>query len=141
MGTIYREIRQSKPFEHLEREVLVTLLRTADAVRRKTERALKPWRLTPEEYNVLRILRGAPQPLAEIAARMVSGRPNLARIVRRRLVKRDRTGTFRITDDGLRVIQEAAPTIEKLTLSCLEGASKDSMNAAVALLDRIRANV
>lgn len=141
MGTIYSEIKQSKPFENIERELIVTLLRTAEVLRRQTGQALKPWKLSPEEYNILRILRGAPNSKTEIAARMVFGNPNLAKLQRRGLVKREQTGKFCITDAGLSVIQEAAPLLEKMTLADLRGIPKESMKAAIDLLDQIRANL
>ena len=58
-STLQTEIQQRKPFCSLGQELVVGLLRTADLVRRAVDRALAPHDVTPQQYNVLRILRGA----------------------------------------------------------------------------------
>ncbi len=52
------EIKQGKPFESLEAEVFLNLMRTADALSRGAEEILKLAGLSHTQYNVLRILRG-----------------------------------------------------------------------------------
>ena len=54
-----REIKQVKPFRLREEEVYLNLLRTTEALRTGENDLLKPFDLTPVQYNVLRILRGA----------------------------------------------------------------------------------
>lgn len=84
VGRIVAEIRQSRPFSSVEREVAVTLLRTGDVVRHAVECALRPWGISPEQYNVLRILRGAGEeglPTLEIAERMLARSPNVTRLL------------------------------------------------------------
>jgi len=84
IGKISEEIRQTRPFEHPEREAAVTMLRTGDVMRHAVESALRPWGVSPEQYNVLRILRGAGEqglPTLEIANRMVARSPNITRLI------------------------------------------------------------
>jgi hypothetical protein len=72
MGTIYQELRQTKPFPTLGEEAFVTLLRTSDFIRTSAETVLAPWNLSVEQYNVLRILAGSTDgchPTLEIASR------------------------------------------------------------------------
>jgi DNA-binding MarR family transcriptional regulator len=83
-GRIAEEIRQARPFASVEREAAVTLLRTGDVLRHAIESALRPWDVSPEQYNVLRILRGASAeglPTLEIAERMLARSPNITRLV------------------------------------------------------------
>lgn len=81
-----REIRQRKPFRRAEDEAFVNIQRMADALMQGVAAALKPMGLSPTQYNVLRILRGAePNGLAcrEIADRMITRDPDITRLLDR----------------------------------------------------------
>ena len=83
---IRQEIRQAKPFESIEEEVIVEIQRTAQATMRWLVEELKPSGLTPSQFNVLRILRGArPESLSSsgICERMVTYDPDLTRLLDR----------------------------------------------------------
>src|SRR5215813_4820617 len=56
---IQSELKQTKPFESLEAEAIVALMRTADLLDWRITEALKPFDVSPTQYNCLRILRGA----------------------------------------------------------------------------------
>src|SRR3954454_21117537 len=58
-GKLKDEIGKAKPFESVEQEVFLNLLRTADALMAEVTEFLKPHGVSPTQYNVLRILRGA----------------------------------------------------------------------------------
>ncbi len=98
------EIQQTKPFESLEEETCLNLQRTAEALMHGLEAGLKPAGLSPSQYNVLRILRGAG------AERMVTRDPDMTwlldRLEARGLVMRARDRadrrviTVRITPEG-----------------------------------------
>jgi len=110
-GKILAEIRQTRPFPSLEAEAAVNLLRTADTARRAMETALKPWRLSSEQFNVLRILRGAGTaglPCGEIAARMVTRDPDITRLLDR-LEARGWLARVRDTKDRRVVISRIRP--------------------------------
>ncbi|MEM1272108.1 MAG: MarR family transcriptional regulator, partial [Bacteroidota bacterium] len=72
-SSILQELKQTRPFASRTREAVVALLRTAVVVRRRTETAVQRVGLTLQQFNVLRILRGAdaPLPTMEVADRMV----------------------------------------------------------------------
>src|SRR4030081_1390177 len=53
------EIRQTRPFDSLEQEALLSIERTAAVLMHSFADSLKPHDIIPTEYNVLRILRGA----------------------------------------------------------------------------------
>ena len=46
-------------FRSREQQATLGLLRTADAVKRSLAQVIAPHGITPQQYNVLRILRGA----------------------------------------------------------------------------------
>jgi DNA-binding MarR family transcriptional regulator len=80
-----------------EEHAYVTLLRTADRLEREFADWLKPYGLSPTQYNALRILRGAgPEGLAcrEVGARMINRDPDITRLMdrleKRSLVRRSR---------------------------------------------------
>jgi MarR family transcriptional regulator, organic hydroperoxide resistance regulator len=86
VSKIQDEIRQSKPFVNVAAEAHVSLLRTADVVGREIAEVLKPYGVSPTQYNVLRILRGAgPSGLAcgEIGGRMITQDPDITRLLDR----------------------------------------------------------
>ena len=57
--TVRDEIQQRRPFASVADEAVVTLLRTADVVRRRLLEVVETHGITLQQYNVLRILRGA----------------------------------------------------------------------------------
>ena len=68
----------------LPRDSKVALLRAADGVRRRMAGVLADAGLTLQQYNVLRILRGArpdPLPTLEIADRMIERTPGITRLL------------------------------------------------------------
>ncbi|HSN86827.1 MAG TPA: MarR family transcriptional regulator, partial [Thermoanaerobaculia bacterium] len=72
-------------------------MRTTDLVRRAIARLLEPYDMTPQQYNVLRILRGAGEegiPTLEISDRMIEQAPGITRLLDRleakKLVRRQR---------------------------------------------------
>ncbi len=56
---LQKELKQSKPFSSATQEAVVALFRTTDMVKRATAGAVEPHGITLQQYNVLRILRGA----------------------------------------------------------------------------------
>ena len=80
------EIRQTKPFSSPSEEAVVALVRTADLLRRALTHIVEPQGLTLQQYNVLRILRGAGAeglPTLEIASRMIEQAPGVTRLLDR----------------------------------------------------------
>jgi DNA-binding MarR family transcriptional regulator len=150
MGTIYAELRQERPYERREEELLVTLLRTADVLRHALERGLEPSGLSLEQYNVLRILRGAPRgcQTLEIATRMVSRSPNITRLIdkliAKDLVQRERSARDRrcavvkLTAAGARQLTSVAAAFDEL-LDDLGALPARERAATIDLLDAIRA--
>ncbi len=99
-----------------EESAFLELLRTTDLLSRGLIAVLKSEDLSPTQYNVLRILRGAPEGLAcgEIAQRMITRDPDVTRLLdrleKRGLISRCRESKdrrmvlTRITPEGLQVL-------------------------------------
>src|SRR5690242_18096409 len=99
-----------------EEAAFLELVRTTDLLSRGLVRVLKTEDLSSTQYNVLRILRGAPEglPCGEIANRMITRDPDVTRLLdrleKRELISRNReekdrrTVLTRITPAGLKVL-------------------------------------
>jgi DNA-binding MarR family transcriptional regulator len=148
-GRVSVEIRQTRPFDRPEREVAVTLLRTGDVMRHAVESALRPWGVSPEQYNVLRILRGAGDglPTLEIAERMVARSPNITRLVdkmaakglaERHVVESDRRVVrISVTKRGRGLLAELDEAVEAM-LTKLAALEPVRLRSLVKLLDAVR---
>lgn len=148
---IREEIKQQKPFVSQEDEVLVSLVRTADAVMRRVAEALKQESLSPTQYNVLRILRGAgPGGLAcrEVAERMITRDPDLTRLldrlekrgltIRNREAKDRRVVVTRITREGLKVLEALDEPTAECARRALGHLSPRELDTLAELLDKVR---
>lgn len=152
MGQVYQEIRQRRPFPSIAQEAVVALLRTTDLVRRHAIALIEPHGLTLQQYNVLRILRGASTdglPTLEIADRMIEQTPGITRLLDRleakELVRRQRCLKDRrqhlcwITPKGLAILQKLdAPAVRQAEES-MKGLRRKDREAFVQLLDAVRA--
>ena len=79
-STLRDELRQTRPFQSLEQEAHLNLMRTAAVLTDRFELMLKPAGITPQQFNVLRILRGAgPDGLCrnELRDRMLTRMPDM----------------------------------------------------------------
>jgi DNA-binding MarR family transcriptional regulator len=136
MGTIRDEIRQTRPFASPADEAVVTLLGTADRVRTALAGVVEAHGITLQQYNVLRILRGAGaegRPTLDIAARMIEHSPGITRLLDRleasALVRR-----VRCPEDRRQVLCHATDAARRL-LSRLDGPVAEAGQRAVASLD------
>src|SRR5262245_22723993 len=149
-GRVVGEIKQTRPFRSPARQLAVTLMRTGDVLRHAIDSALRPWGVSPEQYNVLRILRGAEEPglpTLEIAQRMIARSPNMTRMidkmVARKLAGRERVESDRrvvriaITPEGKRLLEDLDEAIERV-LARLASLNPTRLASLVELLDDVR---
>jgi DNA-binding MarR family transcriptional regulator len=149
--SIQSEIQQTKPFNTLEEEALVSLQRTADRLHWRMSEMLKAHELTPTQYNALRILRGARdegRSCSEIAERMINRDPDITRLVdrleRRGLVARSREGrdrrviTTRITPAGLKLLESLDGPVEDFNRRLLGPLGEQPLRTLIQLLDAVR---
>jgi DNA-binding MarR family transcriptional regulator len=140
MGTIGEEIRQTKPFADAAEEAVVTLVATANRVRGALSGLVDARGLTLQQYNVLRILRGAGAsglPTLDIASRMIEKSPGIPRLLdrleARRLVRR-----VRCPDDRRQVLCHATAQALRL-LADLDAPMAQGARELLAPLGQARA--
>lgn len=118
MTKLQRELKKKRPFESLEQEAALNVLRTNDQIQIRFTRLFRDYGLTGSQYNILRILRGEgkPLPILEIANRTVTVVPGITGLIDRLeqagFVKRERCEKDRrviyvaITAQGTKVLTE-----------------------------------
>ena len=145
------EIRQSKPFVSEEEEAYLNLLRTAAILEHSLADDLKPFGVTPTQYNALRILRGAGEAglcRNELTARMITPVPDATRLLDRLVgagyAERSREGedrrfvTARITSRGLELLEQMDRPIYELHMRQLGHLEKAELKMLSLLLTRAR---
>src|ERR1700757_2168919 len=83
---LQHELKKKRPFESLEEEAALNLVRTSDQSQIRFARLLRGYGLSsPTQYNILRILRGEgkPLPILEIASRTVTVVPGITGLIDR----------------------------------------------------------
>lgn len=147
---IEEAIKQKKPFKNEKHRATVNLLFTNNIVRDRHKTILKAYDLTLQQFNVLRILRGANQPISTriIRDRLVDKMADASRLVDRLAQKSlvDRTtsqGDKRLVDVSLssagqdllkRIDAEKMPALYDL----LGQLTEDEAAVLNKLLDKIR---
>ena len=153
-ATSVREaIKQTKPFSSVSQEGILALFLTADAVRRTFAQLIEEHvGLTLQQYNVLRILRGAGEaglPTLDIPERMIEQAPGITRLLDRlehkKWVERERsTGDRRqvichITKSGLALLERVDQHVAGKDDEALSMLTKREQRELIELLNRIRA--
>ncbi|HEX8694277.1 MAG TPA: MarR family transcriptional regulator [Longimicrobium sp.] len=104
-SAVQREIRQTRPFHSRAQEATIAILRTADVLRRRLGAVIEPHGITLQQFNVLRILRGAqgkPMPTLEIGGRLIEQTPGITRLLDR-LEEKELVRRARCTEDRRQV--------------------------------------
>jgi DNA-binding MarR family transcriptional regulator len=153
-GSVASEIKQRRPFRSAGHEAVVALFRTADVLKRSQSSLLEGRGLTLQQYNVLRILRGAGEeglPTLEIAGRMIEQTPGITRLLdrieKKGLARRwrcppDRRQVFcRITPAGLELLGRLDPEMDRATEEAWRRIPAARIRRTTAVLDRLRANL
>ena len=141
------ELKQTKPFASLTQEALLSIERTAAVFRHRLGEALKPLGVTPTQFNVLRILRGAgPAGLCrnEVRDRLVSQVPDVTRLLDRMedagLIVRGRDSSdrrlvsTRITPEGLALLARADEQVARTEREQIGHLDEAQLRAIVDLL-------
>ena len=136
-----------------EEAAFLDLLRTTDLLSRGLAGVLKTEDLSANQYNVLRILRGAPQglPCGEIANRMITRDPDVTRLLDRlekrglvarcRETKDRRTVMTRITAEGLKLLARLDEPIQSGHRRQLGHLGRERLRALTELLQVSRSKV
>lgn len=148
---LQKELKQRKPFASPEEEVYLSILRTAETLSWGIAETLKEAELTPTQYNVLRILRGAGAEGAtcgQISERMVTKDSDITRLLERLdargLITRARDGhdrrfiTVRITEEGLRLLASLDEPVAECHKRQIGHLGRERLAALGKLLDVTR---
>ena len=135
------------------RPFIFTLLRASSCVRRRHVAVCEAHGLTFQQFNVLRILRGAEAgaqgglPTMEVAARMVESEPGITRIIgqleamgfihRSKGTQDARCLLCQITDAGQKALAALDEPIKALVQELLVGLSAQEMDLISSALNRI----
>jgi DNA-binding MarR family transcriptional regulator len=123
---------------------------TSDLLARRLEPVLKAAEISPTQYNVLRILRGAPEGLAcgEIASRMITRDPDITRLLDRlekrglvsrcRETKDRRMVLTRITEAGLKLLAQLDGPVLDAHHLLLGHLGSEKLRNLLKLLDEAR---
>src|SRR3954463_14348550 len=121
MSTGKGAARSGRRFDSPEQEAFLNLWRTYDRLRALEDELFARFELTPQQYNLLRLLKAArpePVPTLALAERLVSRAPDVTRMLdkleARGLIARTRSAEDRrsvlvgVTDRGLDLLGKVA---------------------------------
>ena len=140
----------NKPRPCSEEDLSLELVRTTDLLSRPLTQVLKAEDLTSNQYNVLRILRGAPDGLAcgEIGNRMITRDPDITRLLdrleKRSLIERwreqkdRRVVLARITRDGLDLLARLDDPVQNTHRQQLRHLGSQKLHQLSELLQQSR---
>ena len=149
-GDIGAEIKQGRPFQDKATEAGIALLRTATHLRRNIETIALRGGISLQQYNVLRILRGArgPLPTMEIAERLVEPAPGITRFVNSLeemgLIRREQWAGDRrqvlcqITPAGLKLLERLDPEIDAFDSQAMGNLTEPEIEQLLDLLSEVR---
>lgn len=135
------------------KKLALNLLMSQNAVLEQISSALKPFELSIEQFNVLRILRGqqsAPLNMHDIQQRMFAKTSNTTRLVDKLLAKElvtrnvcpanRRKIEVQITEKGLELLNEVSPLVDAAEQSFCAPLSPSEVNLLIGLLEKLRTN-
>ena len=135
----------------LEKKTLLNVMYTQNVISEKFNELLKPFDLSPEQFNVLRILRGQkgkPANMSMIQERMIAKTSNTTRLVDKLLLKelvlREvcpnnlRKMEITITEKGLELLLKLDPLVEAHEQSISQNLTVAELELLNELLEKIR---
>jgi len=108
----------SSVFDDSQQKVFLKIKRTASWIDQKVNEFLKPYKISEQQYNILRILRGAGEEITvkTVRERMIRNSPNATRLMDKlndkKLIERSRCENDRrvvyvkITNKGLQLLEK-----------------------------------
>lgn len=143
---------KSNKFKDMKHKATINLMYTSYIMRTQMSAILKEYGLTPEQYNVLRILKGKhPEAMCvrDIGSRMIEKSSNVPRIVDRlvakKLVKRttskeDKRETLTsLTEKGIEQLAEATQAGDAFEMNVI-GITEEEATLLNELLEKMRAS-
>jgi DNA-binding MarR family transcriptional regulator len=149
MAATSQGAERAQRFASPHEEALLTLMRTADSLHRDFQHRLKPFGLTATQYNVLRILRGAPAnglTCSAIGHMMITPEPDITRLLARlkaqKLLRQQRDAQDRrvvrthITAQGLEILAKLDGTVEQAPRELLHSLDREEVVELTRLLKK-----
>ena len=152
-ASLRQQLKKKGPFDSLEQEAMLSILRTSDLLENRLARLLREYDLTPSQYNAMRIMRGEgePMPCLEVAQRMIQVAPAITRVVDqlvgRRLVDKQQSSEDRrvflveLTTSGTRLLEKLDDPIRSLHQSLLGHVSKSDLKTLNGILELAREGI
>jgi len=150
--TIEEVIKPTSPMP-LPRRTVLNILYTQNVMAEQFLDLLKPYDLSSEQYNVLRILRGqkgAPANMSTIQERMIAKSSNTTRLIDKLLLKQlvtrevcpnnRRKMEILITAKGLALLAELDPKVDAHEERFAENMSAEEMEQLNTLLEKFRSH-
>ena len=135
----------------LEKKTLLNVMYTQNVISEKFNELLKPFDLSPEQFNVLRILRGQkgkPANMSMIQERMIAKTSNTTRLVDKLLLKElvlrevcpinRRKMEITITEKGLELLLKLDPLVEAHEQSISQNLTVEELELLNELLEKFR---
>jgi len=148
---VQAEIAQRRPFHSVKAEVAVSILRTAALIERHFAQVVARTGVTIQQYNVLRILRGAGAeglPTLVIRDRMIHAAPGITRLLdkleKAGLARRERTSPDRrqvfcyITDEGRTVVEALEEEMREADEIAIGTLTEPEQKQLLKLLEGVR---
>ena len=144
------ELKKKRPFDLLEQEAAISVVRTSDQLTIRFARLLREHDLTPSQFNILRILRGEgkPLPILEIASRTITVVPGItglidrleqAGFVNRLRCEKDRRVIYvALTDQGISTLADLDEPLMALHRKLLGHLSQAELKELLRLLEKAR---
>ncbi len=151
--TLQNELKKRGPFDSVEQEATLAVLRTSDLLENRFARLLREYDLTQSQYNVLRILRGEgkPLPCLEVAQRMIQVAPAITRVVDQLLAQDLITKTqstndrrvfeIELTPAARRLLKAVDQPILDLHATLLSNVSQTDLKTLIKILEAVRAGI
>lgn len=135
----------------MEKKTLLNVMYTQNVISEKFNEILKPFDLSPEQFNVLRILRGQkgkPAHMCMIQERMIAKTSNTTRLVDKLLLKElvlrevcpinRRKMEITITEKGLELLLQLDPLVEAHERSFSQNLTVEELELLNELLEKFR---
>ena len=145
-----KEIHQAK-FKSPYQKLVVNLIYSGNWVHFNTNKLLKGYKITPQQYNVLRILKGQypkPAPIFTITERMLDKMSNASRLVeklrQKGYVERTECGEDRrrvdviITEEGIEKLDEISAIVSSFEENIQANLTAEEAKTLNDLLDKMR---
>lgn len=152
-ASLRQQLKKKGPFDSLEQEAMLSILRTSDLLENRLARLLREYDLTPSQYNAMRIMRGEgePMPCLEVAQRMIQVAPAITRVVDqlvgRGLISKQQSREDRrvflveLTASGTRLLKKLDEPIQSLHQSLLGHVSKSDLKMLNGILEIAREGI